>query len=74
MSPRLQDIMRRHGLHQHIDAECQHRMEFLARLIVLECCHILKDMESDLPGYHLLQPPTHQQIYRLMKTFDLEET
>jgi len=73
MNSHLQELMRRHGLHQHIDADCQHRMEMLARLIVLDCCNILKDMQTQLPGYRFLQVPTDSQIYRLKRIYNLED-
>jgi len=37
MNERIAKLMRNHGLHKHISADCQHRMEMLAELIVKEC-------------------------------------
>ena len=40
MNERLKQIMLDHGLHKHITADCQHRMEMLAELIAEECAKI----------------------------------
>ena len=40
MNKRIAEIMRDHGLHKHISADCQHRMEMLAELIVRECAEV----------------------------------
>ena len=40
MNQRLKEIMLAHGLHKNISADCQHRMEMLAELIVRECADI----------------------------------
>jgi hypothetical protein len=40
MNERIAELMRNHGLHKHISADCQHRMEMLAELIVRECADI----------------------------------
>ncbi len=45
MNQRLKEIMLAHGLHKNISADCQHRMEMLAELIVRECVSIVDDAE-----------------------------
>lgn len=45
----------------------------LKTLIVQQCCDILEQQAAEMPGYPLSQPPLHQQIYRLKKTFGLLE-
>lgn len=49
MNNRLAEIMRNHGLHKHISADCQHRMELLARLIVQECADLVDDHDDSYP-------------------------
>jgi uncharacterized protein (DUF1786 family) len=52
MNERIAELMRDHGLHKNISADCQHRIEMLADLIVQECCRLIKENEHNLvPGY-----------------------
>ena len=48
MNKRIAEIMRDHGLHKHISADCQHRMEMLAELIVRECAEVA---DTEKPNY-----------------------
>ena len=48
MNERVKQIMLDHGLHKHITADCQHRMEMLAQLIVQECIRLCDQV--DLAG------------------------
>ncbi len=59
MNQRLVDIMREHGLHQHISKDCQHRMEMLADIMIKECYvalfPALRDMISRGQAYDLIK-------------------
>jgi hypothetical protein len=46
MNERLKNIMLAHGLHKHISEDCQHRMEMLAKLIVEECCEVVRYVDA----------------------------
>lgn len=48
MNERLKQIMLDHGLHRYITKDCQHRMEFLADVIVKECIRLCDQV--DLAG------------------------
>ena len=48
MNQRLKELMLKHGLHKHISEDCQHRMEFLADIIVKECIRLCDQV--DLAG------------------------
>jgi len=47
MNERIADLMRDHGLHKHISADCQHRMEMLAEVIIKDCIDNVKIWERD---------------------------
>lgn len=40
MNEQLKNLMVNHGLHKHISEDCQHRMEFLAEVLIKECARI----------------------------------
>ncbi len=42
MNERIAELMRSKGLHKYISEDCQHRMEMLAELIVLECASLFE--------------------------------
>jgi hypothetical protein len=50
MNERIAELMRNHGLHKHISADCQHRIEMLAELIVRECMEVVKWTPSIFPN------------------------
>jgi|688.fasta_scaffold00188_129 hypothetical protein len=37
MNEQIKALMIKHGLHQYISEDCQHRMEMLAELLIQEC-------------------------------------
>ena len=41
MNERIKELMLSKGLHKYISADCQHRMEVLAELIVRECANVV---------------------------------
>jgi hypothetical protein len=47
MNERIAELMRDHGLHKHISADCQHRMEMLAEVIIEDCIDNVKIWERD---------------------------
>ena len=47
MNERLKQIMIESGTHKYISAECQHRIEIVAELIVKECYDHCKDQLMD---------------------------
>jgi hypothetical protein len=47
MNERIAELMRDHGLHKHISADCQHRMEMLAEVIIKDCIDNVKIWERD---------------------------
>lgn len=46
MNERLKQIMIESGTHKYISAECQHRIEIVAELIVRECAQRVDYWES----------------------------
>ena len=40
MNERIKTLIAEHGLHKYIAEDCQHRMEFLAKLVVEECASL----------------------------------
>ena len=40
MNERLKKLMKDSGSHQYISEECQHRIEFVTRLVVEECAQL----------------------------------
>jgi hypothetical protein len=59
MNEQLKKIMLESGTHKYISAECQHRIELIAELIVRECADIansgIDPAESHLPGNDILE-------------------
>ena len=47
MNERLKQIILESGTHKHISAECQHRIEMVAELIVRECIEIARTVGGD---------------------------
>ena len=45
MNEQLKKIMLESGTHKYISAECQHRIELIAKLIVKECAEIADKAE-----------------------------
>lgn len=43
MNSQLKELMLKNGLHKYITEDCEHRMEMLYNLMVLECIKILVD-------------------------------
>jgi hypothetical protein len=46
MNERLKQIMIESGTHKYISAECQHRIEIVAELIVQECIGIADEYDG----------------------------
>ena len=46
MNERLKQIMIESGTHKYISAECQHRIEIVAELIVQECVGIADEYDG----------------------------
>ena len=46
MNERLKQIMIESGTHKYISAECQHRIEIVAELIVQECVDIADEYDG----------------------------
>jgi hypothetical protein len=66
MNERLKQIMIESGTHKYISAECQHRIEIVAELIVRECMEWC-DAHATING-------TAQQIRdSIKKDFGVEE-
>jgi len=49
MNERLKELIVNHGLHKYVTEDCQHRMEFLAEVIIKECAKIAS---NPAPGCH----------------------
>lgn len=45
MNEQVKALMLKHGLHKYITDDCQHRMEFLADVIIKECIRLCDEVD-----------------------------